>query len=185
MDGRKSKKSVRIAATLRQGHSRAAYCPRSRKLSRRNLPESDKGGVCDHCEGLLDLRDIFNSFVHAGRDLKRHRTGYPKPKDASYRNIKQQNEYLLKTIFDGKGNYLYHRDCIRCAFDIGTQRLARLRKVIQEQSSCPFVKVAKEKIHRYSDVVLPKGYENPASTWLRSQSEGATVTCCNRPELHG
>ena len=67
MDGRKSKKSVRIAATLRQGHSRAAYCPRSRKLSQRNLPESDKGGVCDHCEGLLDLRNIFNSFVHADR----------------------------------------------------------------------------------------------------------------------
>ena len=185
MDSRKSKKALRFAGTFRQGHSRAAYCPRSKRLSRRNSPERDKGGVCDHCEGLLDLRDIFDSFVHAGRDLKRRRTGYPKPKDASYRNIKQQNEYLLKTIFDGKGNYLYHRDCIRCAFDVGTQRLARLRKVLQQQSSCPFVKVAKEKIHRYSDVVLPKGYENPASTWLRSQSEGATVTCRNRPELHG
>ena len=102
-----------------------------------------QGSVCVKLSG--DGARFSKSFVHAGRDLKRGRTGYPKPKDASYRNIKQQNDYLLKTIFDGKGNYLYDRNCIRCAFDIGTQQLARLRKVIQEQSTCPFVKVAKEK----------------------------------------
>ena len=182
---RKSKKAVCASKTFREGKARVAYRPRGTILAGMNSRQHDEGRVCDHCESLLDLRDIFNSFVHAGRDLKRRKTIYQKPGDAAYRNIKQQNEYLLKTIFDGKGNYLYHRDCIRRAFDVGTQRLARLRKVVQQQSSRPFVKVAKKKVSRCSDVVLPRGSTEPVSTWLRSQPEGTAVTCRNRPERHG
>ena len=102
-----------------------------------------------------------------------------------YRDVKRQNEYLLRTVFYGKGNYLYHRYCIRRAFDIGTQRLARRRKVVQEQSSRPFVKLTKEKVCRYSDMVLPSGCEEPVSVWLHSQPTGSTVTCRNKPERHG
>lgn len=75
----------------------------------------------------------------------------------AYRNIKQQNELLLKTVFNSKSNYLHHRDCIRGAFGVGTQRLARLWKVVQQQRSRPFVKIAKKKVSHYSDVVLPRG----------------------------
>ena len=56
---------------------------------------------------------------------------------------------------------------------------------MQQQSSRPFVKVAKKKVSRYSDVVLPRGSTEPVSTWLRSQPEGTAVTCRNRPERHG
>ena len=63
--------------------------------------------------------------------------------------------------------------------------IARLRKVVQEQSFRPFLKVAKEKVCRYSDVVLPRGCEEPVSTWLRSQPEGGIVTCRNKQERHG
>ena len=125
IDLRKSKKAIRAAQTFREGHSRTAYRPRGTITAGMNSPEgiqhAGTSGVCHHCESLLDLRDIFNSFVHTGRDLKRRKAGYPKSGDASYRNVKQQNEYLLKMVFDGKGNYLYHRDCIRCAFNVGTQ----------------------------------------------------------------
>ena len=110
MDGRMSKKALCFAVTFCQGHSWAAYCLRS-KTSWRNSPESDKGRVCDHCEGLLDLRDMFNSFGYAGRDLKWRRTWVLKPKDALYRNIKQQNKHLLKTIFDGKFTVLLDQTC--------------------------------------------------------------------------
>lgn len=182
---KKSKKAASAADTFRRGHARVAYRPRGTILAGMSSGQRGEGSVCDHCESLLDLRDIFNSFVHTGRDLKRRKTLYTKAGDAAYRNIKQQNEYLLKTVFDGKGNYLYHRDCIRGAFDVGTQRLACLRKVVQQQSSRPFVKIAKKKVSRYSDVVLPRGCVQPASTWLRSQPEGATITCRNRPEQHG
>ena len=87
-------------------------------------------------------------------------------------------------VFDGKGNYVYHRECIRHAFGVGTQRLARLRKVVREKSSTPFLELSKE-VHRYSDVVLPKGYEEQASTWLLSQPDGAMVSCQNDPQCHG
>ena len=37
------------------------------------------------------------------------------------------------------------------------KNLTRLWKVVQEQSSRPSLKVAKEKVCRYSDVILPRG----------------------------
>ena len=153
------KAAFRAAQKFREGHSRVVYRPRGTILAGMNSHEagqSDKGGMCNHCESLLDLHSIFKSLVHTGRDLKRRRAGYAKTRDASYRDVKLQNKYLLRTVFDGKSNYLYHRDCIRCTFDVGTQQLARLRKVVQEQSSHPFLKVSKEKVCRYSDVVLPR-----------------------------
>ena len=72
-----------------------------------------------------------------------------------HRNVKEQNTFPMKTIFDGSGNYIYHRDCIRSAFDVGTAQLGHIQKVVQEQSSRPFLQVEKEKVLRYSDVVLP------------------------------
>ena len=75
-DHRKSKKAVRAAQTFREGHSQAAYRPRGTITAGLNSPENgqhDESGLCHQCESLLDLRDIFNSFVHTGRDLKRRR----------------------------------------------------------------------------------------------------------------
>ena len=89
----------------------------------------------------------------------------------------KQREKINAAAFE-EIRYLYHRDC-------STQRLARLRKVVQEQSSRSFLKVAKEKVCRYSDVVLPRGCEEQVSTWLRSQPEGGIVTCRNKQERHG
>jgi len=92
---------------------------------------------------------------------------------------------LLKTVFDAKGNYIYHCNCIQNAFDVGTARLARIHKVVQQQYSKPFLQVEKEKVTRYSDVVLPQGSVVSASTWLLSQPEGSVVTCHNNPTCHG
>ena len=91
----------------------------------------------------------------------------------------------LRIIFDGKGNYLYHHDCIRYALNVSTSRLARLRRMVQKQSSCPFLEMSKEHVTRYSDVVLPCDCEMPSSTWLHLQPEGASFTCCYNPTRHG
>ena len=134
----------------------------------------------------MDLRDIlFNSFVHSGNDLKKRRVAYPKPSGTTYRDIKKQNDYPMKVAFDGKGNYVYHRYCIRRAFGVGSQRLSSLRKVVQEKSSTPFLELPKKEEHRYSDVILPNGCEEQASTWLLSQPDGAMVSCRNNPQRHG
>ena len=141
--------------------------------------------MCPRCESLLDLRSIFHSFEHTGRTLKQRKKVYLKSPDAVYRDLKHQNEFLLKTVFDAKGNYVYHRDCIKSAFGVGSQRLARLRKVLQQQTSRPFVELRKEDVHRYSDLVLSTASEDPASSWLQSQPNKAVVTCCSHPERHG
>ena len=92
---------------------------------------------------------------------------------------------IVHVVYDvlrsmGRRRYwLYHRDCIRAALDVGSARLARLRKTVQDQSSHPFVDMTREEVTHYSDVVLPKGCELPVSTWLQSQPEGAAVACRN------
>ena len=158
---RPSKKAVNAASSYRQGCARNAY--RLRREISAGLQSStgdrqhEDEAVCHNCTTLLDLRDIFNSFVHSGNDLKKRRVAYPKPSDTTYRDIKKQNDYLMRVVFDGKGNYVSHRNCIQCAFGVGTQRLSRLRKVVQEKSSIPFLELPKKEVHCYSDVILPKG----------------------------
>ena len=95
--------------------------------------------VCLGRKSLLDLKDVFNSFVHAGHSLLRCRAIYPKPADAAYHDISKQNEFLVKSVFDGKANFLYHRDCIREVFSVSNQRLARLGKSVQTEASNPVV----------------------------------------------
>ena len=115
MRAKKSKKAVEAAEAYREGRARNAY------QLRRNI--NIKAGVCAisgtdeaiclQCKSLLDLRSIFDSFVHSGRDLKRHKAIYSEPAGSSYANVKDQYNYLIRTVFDGKGNYLYHQNCVR------------------------------------------------------------------------
>ena len=190
---KKSIKSTHAAKCYREGRSRGAYCLR-KDISKGLKSASRRGrkggnlkvvGVCDNCGSLKDLREIFHSFVSSGSDLRRRMKAYSRPHGSVYRNVKEQNNFLMNTVFDGSGNYIYHRDCIRTAFDVGTARLARIRKVVQEQTSQPLLQVEKEKVLRYSDVVLPQGCAMAASTWLLSQPEGSIVTCRNDPTRHG
>ena len=176
-----SKKAQLALQAFRDGKSHAAYRPRptieaatSSSLSENSWQKTSD--VCPCCESLLDLRGIFHSFEHTGRTLKQRKKVYLKSPDAVYRDLKHQNEFLLKTVFDAKGNYVYHRDCIKSAFGVGSQRLARLRKVLQQQTSRPFVELKKEDVCCYSDLVLPTACEEPASSWLQSQPNKAVVT---------
>ena len=88
---KKSKKAASAANTFHREHAQVAYRPRGTILAGMSCRRAEDS-VCDHCESLLDLRDIFNSFVHTGRNLKWCKTLYPKAGDAAYRKIKQQNE---------------------------------------------------------------------------------------------
>ena len=178
-------RTARAAELYCQGRSRRAYTVKKKIAAgmkarfRDDDGASDRSGVCTQCKALGELRSIFDSFVHSGADLKRRRRIRPKPAGVSYRDINAQNDYLLRTVFDAKGNYIYHRNCIRAAFDVGSARLARLRNTVQDQRSHPFVEKARDEVTHYSDIVLPKGCELPASRWLQSQPETAAVTCRN------
>ena len=195
---RKSKKATHAANCYLEGRSRGAYVLRkdiakgldpatkgSNKLRAKVRLASKNDGICADCSSLADFHDIFHSFVSSGSELKKRANAYPKPRGSVYRNVKEQNKFLMNTVFDGRGNYIYHRDCVKNAFGVGVARLARIRKVVQEQRSQPFLQVEKEKVVRLSDVVLPPGCDTATSTWLLSQPEKSVVTCCNDPARHG
>ena len=126
---------------------------------------------------------MFQSFVHSGQALARWRAIYPKPADTTYYDLTKQNEFLVKFVFDGKRNYVYHRDCIRGAFGV-SQRLSQLRKGIEIETSDPTEIVQKQEIlshKRFSDAVLPRNCEQPAGMWLDSQHEDVPVQCNRHP----
>jgi len=97
--------------------------------------ERNDCGACVVCRSLEDLKDVFQSSVHSGRALARRRAVYPKPADTAYCDLTKQNKFLVKSVFHGKGNYLYHCDCIRGVFGVSNQHLSQLRKVIQIETS--------------------------------------------------
>ena len=68
--------------------------------------EKDGCNVGVACRSLLDLKDVLRSFVHGGRALQRRRAIYLRPADTAYHDLTKQNELLVKSEFDGKGNYL-------------------------------------------------------------------------------
>ena len=110
----------------------------------------------------MDLKDVFQSFVHSSRALARRRAIYLKPADTAHYDLTKQNEFLVKSVFDGKGNYVYHCDCIHGPFGMSNQRLSQLRKAIQSETSDPTELVQKQEIlsrKHFSDVVLPRNCE--------------------------
>jgi len=80
---------------------------------------------------------------------------------------------------------VYHRNCVLSVFEIGSARLARFRKIVAAQKSNDVVTVAKKKLPRVSDVVLPEGCTTSPAEWLSEQPECAGILCRNHPERHG
>ena len=69
-----------------------------------NGRKGETDDVCADCTSLIDLRDIFHSFVSSSSDLKKRVNTYPKPRGSVYCTIKEHNKFLMKTVVDGKGN---------------------------------------------------------------------------------
>ena len=140
--------------------------------------------VCSSCTTLLDLCNIYRGLVHSGQVLCKCRAIYPKPGEATYQDVKKQNKLLI-TVFDGKGNYIHHCNCVHAALSIGTQQLARLRKAVQVQTSEPIVKEIIAQTERLSDVVMPTHCEQTARAWVESQPDIAQIPCRKQPTHHG
>lgn len=69
-------------------------------------------------------------MMREGGDLKKRCRCTPKgDREGCFRDINQQNEWLLANIFDASGNYLYCRNCVQRVIGLSNQCLARLRKV--------------------------------------------------------
>lgn len=187
----RAQRRSKAANLFKAGQSRQPYVVRKDIV--KGMKSSSAGnpseiGECSKCSSLLDLKEVFQSLVHCGGNLHRRKAIYPKPASASYRNLTKQNDFLLKSVFDAKGNYLYHRDCIRSAFGISNQRLSRLRKCVQVESTGATEYLAKKDIfkrNRTSDVVLPDGCDQVTKLWLDKQPDDVPIECKSRPGRHG
>ena len=80
------------------------------------------------CRTVLVVHaEAFRSMKRQGGDLKKRCKYTPKgDKDGCYRDINQQNDWLLSNVFDASGNYLYCCTCVQSIL-VSRPRLARLR----------------------------------------------------------
>ena len=184
----RTQRRSKAANLFKAGQSRQPYGVRKDIVKGMKSSSASEKSECSKCSSLLDLKEVFQSLVHSGGNLRRRKAINPKPASASYRDLTKQNDFLLKAVFDAKGNYLYHRDCIRSAFGISNQRLSRLRKVVQAESSGPTEYIVKQDIfkrNRMSDVVLPRDCDQITKHWLDEQPDDIPIECKNRPGHHG
>ena len=99
--------AVEAAEAYRDGRSRNAYqLGRNIKAGMCAISRTDEA-ICLQCKSLLDLNSIFDSFVHSGGNMKRHKAIYPEPAGSSCANVKI---HLIRTVFDYNSNYLYHQN---------------------------------------------------------------------------
>ena len=162
----KVSRAVKAAKTFGFGQSRRPYTIRKeilRGMAKLKQQKPSDESVCQDCASLLELKELFSSFYHSGRALKKRKAAYKKVQGSVYYDVGKQNTFLLQSVFDSNGNYLFHRDCIRAAFGISNQRLARLRKSIQKQNEQPTEFIQKQDLsirRRINDVVLPTATVN-------------------------
>lgn len=109
-----ARRTEKAAGTFHSGHVRQP-CVLRREIhvvcGIVTMGSQERGGCsdCGACRSLLDQKDMFQSFVHNGRALVRWRAIYPKPADTVYYDPTKQNKFLVKSVFDCEGNYLYYR----------------------------------------------------------------------------
>lgn len=186
----KVSRAVKAAKAFTSGQSRRPYMVRKeilRGIAALKKHNSSHNGVCQACASLLDFKSLYDSFYHSGNELKRRKAAYKKAPDSIYYDVRKQNKFLLQSVFDSNGNYLFHRDCIRAAFGISNQRLARLKKSIQVQKGQPteFIQKQDLDIRRHCDVVMPNDCEQSTNQWLESLSDNAEIECATHPTRHG
>ena len=128
--------------------------------------------MCKRCRPILSrFIEQFKGLTKRGSDLKKVKRINPHPKKpdvAHYRDLKSQNEWLQANIFDPMGNYLFCCVCIRKAFGISQQRIARQRNIKRKFSSLPIEKMNKAKAeedHLTAYVVMPQELEQDFRSW--------------------
>ena len=91
-------------------------------------------------------------------------------------------------MFDAMGNYLFCCGCIRMAFGISKQRIARQRAIKQKQFKEPLQNMTKaevEKEHLGEYVVMPGGLDISFKSWWRFLDPSATVEVRTPHSRHG
>ncbi len=148
--------------------------------------ENINSATCACQETLGKFADSFKSMLHTGQKLV-NRASIQKPKTANkkYRDINQQNKWLLENVFDSYGNYLFCFSCIKSILDVGGKRLHRLREIRRQQANSPTIRVRKDQIstEQTCDVVPPATVTNVLAWWINLE-DSSIIELNNPPKLH-
>ena len=123
--------------------------------------------------------------------LKRVKSINPEPKRANvqhYRDVKAQTDWLRSNVLDAAGNLLYCAACIRSAFGISKQRIARQRAIKQNASKEPLRRLTKAEVEQQrlgEFVLMPSGCDIAFRKWWKDISEDNVVTVKYPYEQHG
>jgi len=141
---------------------------------------------CACQETLNKFADNFKSMLHTGQKLiNRASIQQPEKANKKYRNINQQNKWLLENVFDSYGNYLFCFSCIKNILDIGGKRLHRLREIKRQQANAPTIRVRKDHVstEQTCDVVPPATVTNVLAWWTNLE-DSSMIELHNPPKLH-
>ena len=97
----------KAAESFRSGHARRHYIPRKEIVHRLAAMDTVFALQSPRPERLVSK--LCSQWSQWSSTCK---TKSNQPSDAAYYDLTKQNKFLVKSVFDGKGNYLYHRDCI-------------------------------------------------------------------------
>jgi CRISPR/Cas system CSM-associated protein Csm2 small subunit len=141
---------------------------------------------CACQETLGKFAANFKSMLHTGPKLV-NRASIQQPKTATkkYRDINQQNKWLLDNVFDSYGNYLFCFSCIKNILDVGGKRLHRLREIKRQQANAPTIRVRKDHVatKQTCDVVPPATVTNVLAWWTNLE-DSSIIELHNPPKLH-
>ena len=150
------------------------------------LSESSISSSCICQQTLGQFSDMFKNMLHTGRKLV-NRASIQQPKTASkrYRNITQQNKWLLENVFDSYGNYIFCFSCIKNILEVGGKRLHRLRDIKRQQVHAATIHMRKHQVarERICDVVPPVHATNVLAWWM-SLEDDSVVELRSPPKLH-
>lgn len=179
-----------------EGEARRPYILRediARGLKTRsdeNMEERRKNSMSSSCtcqETLGQFSDMFKNMLHTGQKLiNRASIQQPKTTSKQYRNINQQNKWLLENVFDSYGNYIFCFSCIKTILEVGGKRLHRLRDMKRQQVNAATIHLRKHQVplERIGDVVPPVKETNVLEWWM-SLEDSSMVELRSPPKLHG
>jgi len=148
--------------------------------------ENINSSSCVCQETLGKFADSFKSMLHTGPKLfNRASIQQPKTANKKYRDINQQNKWLLDNVFDSYGNYTFCFSCIKNILDVGGKRLHRLRGIKRQQASAPTIRVRKDQVstEQTCNVVPPATVTNVLGWWA-SLENSSIIELHNPPKLH-
>ncbi|MCP3931955.1 MAG: hypothetical protein GY705_23010, partial [Bacteroidetes bacterium] len=148
--------------------------------------ENINSSSCACQETLGKFADNFKRMLHTGAKLvNRASIQQPKTANKKYRDINQQNKWLLENVFDSYGNYIFCFSCIKNILEVGGKRLHRLREIKRQQANAPTIRVRKDQVstEQTCDVVVPATVTNVLAWWTNLE-DSSIIEIHNPPKLH-